>query len=560
MASRTPSYIYQSPHGIWYFQVWIPERHRKASGQKKLIRKSLRTRSRKHALRLARELWVKVEKLKYDWEDQAERDIAVEERLYFKGKSLSAQVEEEGIDLTNPYEKDNFFETLIDWEIEALAFYENYQFEQRQSALMPSDPQPAVPNSSVLQQIENLQPPGIKPSKLRLSDIVKKWIHTKSEVGDEEKRWSTGTTKKYRSDLTTFVNMVGDPKTHELTEELIQDLYEDRLPDMPKGMGNKPVYHNGQKPLVDHEGEPVLDRNGKLKTEPIWKPIEEILEIAKKSNDEGYDKKTIARSASFVSTFLRWAEKRKRLQTGLHVVLEDLCNSADTKKPTGTYFTDEDLRLLFENEVYRKGQLIRYPYRHWIPLLLLYTGARLGEVSQLRVVDVERIDGIWAILIRKYDDSSTVKGQDGSYVRIVPLHKELEKLGFRTFVDQMKAKGETHLFSVLSPLEGNNNWGRAATRWFNGENKKGYLEQCGIPKTDGKGKRKNLHSFRYTWITQAKHNKLDHDMRRELCGHASGRKSDVHDNYEGDYPLADRKKAMNKLAFNFDVEAIKKWR
>jgi hypothetical protein len=90
MASRTPSYIYQSPHGIWYFQLRVPARYRQKCGDKKLIRKSLGTRNRQHALRLARRMWVEVEHKKYDWEDQADRDMAADERMYFRGKSLAA--------------------------------------------------------------------------------------------------------------------------------------------------------------------------------------------------------------------------------------------------------------------------------------------------------------------------------------------------------------------------------------------------------------------------------------------------------------------------------------
>ncbi len=197
--------------------------------------------------------------------------------------------------------------------------------------------------------------------------------------------------------------------------------------------------------------------------------------------------------------------------------------------------------------------------------MLLYTGARLTEVSQLRIQDVEKVDGIWTILIRKYDESSTVKGEkDPSYVRMVPLHKELEKLGFRKFVDEMKRRAQTHLFPVLSPAKGSTNWGSDASKWFNGETvrgirKEGYLEQCDISKVDANGMKKNLHSFRYTWITCAKWKNLNDAMSRELCGHTSGKKSDVHMNYEGDYQLADRKKAMNKIEYNFDVDSIMKW-
>ncbi len=339
MASRTPSYIYQSPHGVWYFQVWIPERFRHTSGQKKLIRKSLRTRCRKQALRLAKKLWVQVEENRYDWADRAEREHAEDERLYFTGKSIAARVKEDGVDLDNPFERDNYFETLTDWEIKAFAFYENHQLEQQQT----TEPQPVVPTLAI--------PPtpttGIQLSTLRVSDIVDTWIRFNTEVRSEETRWAPSSVKKFRSTVMMMVNMVGNPFAHELTKVQLRDLYAERLPLMPKGIGNKKIYHDDMKLIVDDDGKPVLDAKGKPKTKPVWKLIDEILEIAKKTSDDKYDGKTIAGSVENVITFLKWAEKQEHVQTRLYHVLEDLAKSANTKKQTGTYFTDGELKLLF---------------------------------------------------------------------------------------------------------------------------------------------------------------------------------------------------------------------
>ena len=34
-------------------------------------------------------------------------------------------------------------------------------------------------------------------------------------------------------------------------------------------------------------------------------------------------------------------------------------------------------------------------HKHWIPIPGLYTGARLNELAQLRVADLEQIDEVW---------------------------------------------------------------------------------------------------------------------------------------------------------------------
>lgn len=50
----------------------------------------------------------------------------------------------------------------------------------------------------------------------------------------------------------------------------------------------------------------------------------------------------------------------------------------------------------------------RHPEQFWAPLLGLFTGGRLGELSQLRVTDIQKIEGIWSISINEEEDK-TVK-------------------------------------------------------------------------------------------------------------------------------------------------------
>ncbi|MDR3470537.1 MAG: hypothetical protein P4M09_02410, partial [Devosia sp.] len=68
--------------------------------------------------------------------------------------------------------------------------------------------------------------------------------------------------------------------------------------------------------------------------------------------------------------------------------------------------------------------------RRWVPWLCAYTGARSGEVAQLRAEDVrQRPLGFWTIHITP--DAGTVKG---GQMRVVPLHEHLIEQGFIDFV------------------------------------------------------------------------------------------------------------------------------
>jgi integrase len=76
--------------------------------------------------------------------------------------------------------------------------------------------------------------------------------------------------------------------------------------------------------------------------------------------------------------------------------------------------------------------------RRWLPWLCAYTGARPGEIAQLRGSDVVKHDGVHAV--RLTPDAGTVKG---GRARAVPLHEHLIAQGFLAFV---QAHGKAPLF------------------------------------------------------------------------------------------------------------------
>ena len=76
--------------------------------------------------------------------------------------------------------------------------------------------------------------------------------------------------------------------------------------------------------------------------------------------------------------------------------------------------------------------------RRWVPWLLAYTGARPAEITQLRGVDLERMEDIWTLNLTPA--AGTIKG--GS-ARRVPLHSHVIEQGFLEFV---RDRGEAPLF------------------------------------------------------------------------------------------------------------------
>jgi len=106
--------------------------------------------------------------------------------------------------------------------------------------------------------------------------------------------------------------------------------------------------------------------------------------------------------------------------------------------------------------------------------------------------------------------------------RTVPLHPDLERLGFLNYVEGLPKGGR--LFPDLKAGA----YGRLTAKW--GEWFSTYLRKvCGV--TD---KRMVFHSFRHTFKHHASHVGMIEGVQRQIMGHSPG---DVADDYRGGYSL-----------------------
>ena len=173
-------------------------------------------------------------------------------------------------------------------------------------------------------------------------------------------------------------------------------------------------------------------------------------------------------------------------------------------------FDDRDLGLIFNSKEYTEDTHIA-PHFFWLPLLGLFTGARLAELASLHAEDVKKVDGVWVVDINVNGEGKHLKTKHSE--RIVPLHPVLvEDLGFPEFVQKVKATGEARLFHSLKPVQGKA--GHQVSNWFTR-----FRDRIGIT-ADVKGRRKSFHSFRDTFITHLKHRGTNETALKETVGHS----------------------------------------
>ncbi|WP_246689584.1 site-specific integrase [Methylobacterium sp. WL116] len=166
------------------------------------------------------------------------------------------------------------------------------------------------------------------------------------------------------------------------------------------------------------------------------------------------------------------------------------------------------------------------PVRRWIPWLCAYSGARLSEVCQLRVEDIQEIDGVPTMRFDAEAGSLKTFGSE----RTVPLHRALIAAGFIEFV---RAQGMGPLFSSLKPDKFGKRGGNGTKilgRWVRGL---GISDKRLSPS----------HSWRHRFKTLARNHALAPDIADAITGHSH---RSIGDNY-GDYPIMAMERELQKI-------------
>ncbi|BBO80218.1 integrase [Desulfosarcina ovata subsp. sediminis] len=208
-------------------------------------------------------------------------------------------------------------------------------------------------------------------------------------------------------------------------------------------------------------------------------------------------------------------------------------------------FTNDELKAIFvDSKEYGQDKHTKAA-NFWVPLLGLYTGARLDELCQILIEDVVQRDGMWCLDIR--DDNAERKSVKTGERRIVPLHPFIiDGLGFPEFVQGID-KRKKRVFHELVYV--NNRWGHGLGQWFGR-----FKKRVGIESTGGM---KSFHSFRHTLINHLKQNEADPQYVKEFVGHKSG-KDITWDLYGKAFkPATLMEKVVMKLDYPIDLSHLK---
>ena len=209
-----------------------------------------------------------------------------------------------------------------------------------------------------------------------------------------------------------------------------------------------------------------------------------------------------------------------------------ISKKAKLKEKVKSYkeFTDEELKQIFDKTNYSFLDKSNY---FWLPILALYTGARIEELASLKTNQIKQEEEIYFIELEKAKNFNSI--------RKIPIHQKLIELGFIKYFEKVKDKEQ--LFPELK--DGKNGFSKNCSRRFGF-----YLDKILI-----KDEQKVFHSFRSTFINRMTLLNIHPSIIMAIVGHYEQTKLDFSSahfkTYQQEKPIKILKQNIDRLEFSF---------
>jgi integrase len=370
---------------------------------------------------------------------------------------------------------------------------------EAKAASLPTTPAPITITSASL-LIPELHCECCNPAraKVPVSSLVEQFL-TKKKAN-----WKLDQQRKMATHCGAFVELMNDPQLGALNRQLIWD-YEARLRKMPADK-----HHAARRHGTDD--------------------LNLLIALAEKHEEELRSSTSVERYMDSLASMFAWAVDNMLLTHNPAKKAIEKRKKTTRDQDDRFKFDKSDLDKIFSahwfitgtGERNRQGRFHLFrPHFYWLPLMGLYTGARLNELSQLYITDVKVTEsGVHYVDFNlDGEDKMDLDGSDKSLKnpnskRIVALHPHLIELGLPGYAKALSDAGYTRLFPELKRdvVKG---YGKPAGSWFNGR----FLgNQLGMPR-DGM---RTFHSFRHTFITALNELEVPPDIQSQLAGHSRG--------------------------------------
>jgi len=511
MPPRNPTYLtQQDKHGVFHFRARIPKPLREHFGGRAEIKRSLQTDSRREAVKRARAFRVELDKRMAELEKgshaaftvilEGERTVTLPDG---SKKAVKGRIERDlpTLDADTYPPKKQLAEQLR----------EEGKAAMEEAGLLATQEREEELHRAQLEAVRAAYPPAPPmpepaPSGPLLSKVVGDYIcyYEKSK----ETRDNAEMLKKHKQILLMLLELIGDKPVCKLKKADISSALKNiqRLP-----------------PRWSH----IKNKTGKSLLEIIG-DNERGKGLAPKTFEDSYK--------ASVREFLKYAGAVHTDEGFPHLTTDYIDYEGDREEDERKQreMTREELKLLFEGlEMKRLAVNTKDSHKYWLPVIGLYTGARVNEICQLNPqVDIKQEYGIWMFHITEETEAApgVRKSVKTKTSRKVPIHSKIVELGFLNYLDEVKREGHKRIFPKFPSQRGKA--GAKAADWF-----RGHLKKTGLRDDTEGAKLVGLHALRHTFINFAMNLGVSVSDRQKIVGHAiqdPEQASKVHEGYQGE--------------------------
>ncbi|GAA0696505.1 hypothetical protein GCM10009104_25650 [Marinobacterium maritimum] len=347
---------------------------------------------------------------------------------------------------------------------QTIAVYERLHAKVSSGAVMPDTLHPEDTSAAISATKKKPQP------KRLVSSVYKEYAAEKIKLGE----WSRQRTQNENDlSLRMFTELVGDLDIAQIDKEHGRAFKEKLL--------RYPAQREKLAALKDL-------------------PIDAILE-----GEQAYETISIRTAHNRfvkVTAFLNWATSNGYIESnplsGMGIKINK--NKKDSRKP----FSESDLKSIFSSPVFTQGKH-KHDYYYWLPLIGLYTGARIEEICQMNLHDIREDNGTLCFHITDEGEHQQLK--NASSRRVVPVHPKLLDLGLLRYIEQRRAAGAVMLLPSLEKVS--ERYSHNPVKWFGR-----FKKQLGITDTA-----KTFHSFRHSFIDHLRAAHAPDYAIKEIVGH-----------------------------------------
>ena len=204
---------------------------------------------------------------------------------------------------------------------------------------------------------------------------------------------------------------------------------------------------------------------------------------------------------------------------------------ARKKGGTRTSFKPDELNDLFELPLFTgcrhlatpgvPGPILINDHRFWVPLIMLFSGARPSELGQLAVSDI-KLDATtpYISILTEFDEKDpddrpfVVSFKTSNARREIPIHPKLLELGFAEYVRSVPQGAHVRLFP---------NWPLSADprKLFSGASWIRRFNDTYIPSITSRHPKPTFYSLRHTFKGAMAANRVDRAVQNQVLGHAN---------------------------------------